>query len=133
MTKNVLLCDDEFPILRAAEFRIKRAGYDVRTASDGEEALELIEAHVPDVLVTDCQMPRLDGWELVRRVRANPATAKLPVLMLTARGFDPDTEEFVEKWNVVELIAKPFSPRRLLQSVSRALGEEPASAAPGTS
>ena len=133
MTKSVLLCDDEFHILRAAEFRIKRAGYDVRTASDGEEALELIEAHVPDVLVTDCQMPRLDGWELVRRVRANPATAELPVLMLTARGFDPDTEEFVEKWNVVELIAKPFSPRRLLQSVSRALGEEPASTPPGAS
>jgi len=69
VTYRVLLCDDEIPILRAAEFKIKKAGHEVRVASDGEEAWGLIREQMPDVLVTDCQMPRLDGLGLVRRLK----------------------------------------------------------------
>ena len=65
MPKRILLCDDEVHILRAAEFKLKRAGYDVQTASDGQEAWEHIQAQPPDILITDCQMPRLDGLGLV--------------------------------------------------------------------
>ena len=65
MPKHVLLCDDDVHILRAAEFKFKRAGYEVRTAGDGQEGCELIEQQLPDLVVTDCQMPRLDGFGLI--------------------------------------------------------------------
>jgi len=124
MGKRVLLCDDEVHILRAAEFKLKRAGYDVQTAGDGQEGWEAIEVQKPDILITDCQMPRLDGFGLVQRVRENPETEDLPVLMLTAKGFELSREELAEKWKVIKVIAKPFSPRALLQSVEEILGEE---------
>ena len=123
MCKRVLLVDDEIHILRAAEFKIKRAGFDVRIAGDGEEAWELIENQKPDLLITDCQMPRLDGFGLVQRVRENPETADLPVLMLTAKGFELSEEDLTGKWNVSRLISKPFSPRELLATVKEILGE----------
>jgi len=123
MPKRVLLCDDEIHILRAAEFKLKRAGYDVETAGDGEEAWELIEAAPPDILVTDYQMPRLDGFGLTRRVREHPSTRDLPVLMLTAKSFELSREELAEKWSVMGVIAKPFSPRALLETVQTILAE----------
>ena len=124
MAKRVLLCDDEIHILRAAEFKLKRAGYDVRIAGNGEEAWEAIQACKPDILITDCQMPRLDGIGLVQRVRQHPDTADLPVLMLTAKGFELSHEDLTEKLNVIAVIAKPFSPRALLQSVDDILAGE---------
>jgi len=129
MTKRVLLCDDEIHILRAAEFKLKRAGYDVRTASDGEEGWEAIQAQKPDILITDCQMPRLGGLGLVQRVREDPNTQDLPVLMLTAKGYELSHEELADKWNVRAVIAKPFSPRELLQSVVAIFQEQDSGAA----
>ena len=127
MPKRVLLCDDEIHILRAAEFKLKRAGYDVRIAGDGEEAWQAVQQQKPDILITDYQMPRLDGFGLVRRLRENPGTEDLPVLMLTAEGFELSHDELAERWNVIAVIAKPFSPRELLQSVNKILEvEEPA-------
>lgn len=121
MAYRVLLCDDEVPILRAAEFKIRKAGHDVRIASDGEEAWSLIQEEMPDILVTDCQMPRLDGLGLVRRLRDCDATRHLPVLMLTAKGLELDAAELARRWNVLELIGKPFSPRGLLDTIARVL------------
>lgn len=134
MTKRLLLCDDEIHILRAAEFKLKRAGYDVQTAGDGQEGWEAIEHRKPDMLITDCQMPRLDGIGLVRRVRSEPQTEDLPVLMLTAKGFELSHEELTEELNIIKIVAKPFSPRELLQLVNEVLGgpetsEQPAGTA----
>jgi len=126
MAKRVLLCDDEIHILRAAEFKLKRGGYDVQIAADGQEAWEAIELQKPDVLITDCQMPRLDGFGLVRRVRENPDTQDLPVLMLTAKGYELSQDELAGKWNVAAVIPKPFSPRELLRWVEKLLVDEPA-------
>ena len=123
MTKHILLCDDEIHILRAAEFKLKRAGYEVRIAGDGQEAWEAIQQQKPDILITDCQMPRMDGLGLVQKVRENPQTADLPIFMLTAKGFELSHDELAAKWNVMAVIAKPFSPRELLQRVDGVLGE----------
>ncbi len=123
MTKHILLCDDEIHILRAAEFKLKKAGYDVRIAGDGQEAWEAIQQQTPDLLVTDCQMPRLDGLGLVARVRTNSATADLPIFMLTAKSYELSSDELAAQWNVMAVIAKPFSPRELLQRVDAVLGE----------
>jgi DNA-binding response OmpR family regulator len=123
MLKRVLLCDDEIHILRAAEFKLKKAGYDVQIAGDGQEAWEAIQRQKPDIVITDCQMPRLDGFALVARLRENPETQNLPVLMLTAKGYEVSHEEMAEKWQIIAVIAKPFSPRELLQKVNSILGE----------
>ena len=129
MPKRVLLCDDEIHILRAAEFKIKRAGYSVRTAGDGEEAWQLVQDQVPDLLITDCQMPRLDGLGLVRRLREDHRTADVPVFMLTAKGYELSHENLAAELGVIDVIAKPFSPRELLKRVDAVLAEEEAEAA----
>ena len=126
MTKRILLCDDEAHILRAAEFKFKRAGYDVLCASDGEEAWQLILTEQPDILVTDCQMPRLNGLQLAERIRNTPETAHLPVIMLSAKGFELATDEIRQQFGIRAILAKPFSPRELHQRVEAELAAAPA-------
>ena len=125
MPKRILLCDDELHILRAAEFKFKRAGYEVICANDGQEGWEQIEQGHPDIVVTDCQMPRLSGLGLAERIRTNPATVDLPVIMLSAKGFEISPQELREKYGIRCLMAKPFSPRELFARVEAVLtGEE---------
>lgn len=121
MTTKVLLCDDEIHILRAAEFKLARAGFDVRCAADGQEAWEEIERERPDLLITDFQMPRVNGLELIERLRARPDTNGLPVIVLSAKGFELSLQELAEKWGVLAVLAKPFSPRELLRLVEQAV------------
>ena len=121
MSYRVLLCDDEVHIIRAAEIKLTRAGYDVECASDGQEGWEAIESQKPDIVVTDCQMPRLDGFGLVKRIRQNPETADLPILMLTAKGFEIQHESAMKDWGIMAVIAKPFSPRQLAKCVEEVL------------
>ncbi len=121
MSRTILLCDDELHILRAAEFKLKRVGFEVICASDGQEAWELIQQNRPDILVTDCQMPRLDGLGLARRLREDPLTADLPIVMLTAKGFELSRGNLEEEWGIAALLAKPFSPRELAKCVEQVL------------
>ena len=126
MAKKVLLCDDEIHILRAAEHKMSRAGYLVRIARDGQEAWEMIQQELPDVLVTDVQMPRMDGFQLSQQIRGNPATKDLPILMLTAKGFELEQQELMEKWGILDIVPKPFSPRELVRQVDRILESQAA-------
>ena len=121
MSKRILLCDDEIHILRAAEFKFKRAGYDVVLANDGEEGWAEIKKQLPDVVVTDCQMPRLNGLGLAERIKNDPATCHLPVIMLTGKGFELSQDEIHKKYGIRGLIGKPFSPRELFQQVEALL------------
>jgi two-component system, OmpR family, alkaline phosphatase synthesis response regulator PhoP len=121
MSHRVLLCDDEIHILRAAEFKLSRAGLDVVCKSNGLEAWEEILRQKPDILITDCQMPRLDGLGLCKRIRENPATRDLPVLMLTAKGYELSHTDMKETYGILAVIAKPFSPRELLDRVNETL------------
>ena len=130
MTKKILLCDDELHILKAAEFKFSRAGYQVTCANNGEEGWASIERECPDVLVTDCQMPRLNGLELAKRVKDHPATNHLPVIMLSAKGFELSPEQLREQYGIIRLLCKPFSPRELFALVESLLdgGAEPCAA-----
>jgi two-component system alkaline phosphatase synthesis response regulator PhoP len=121
MQKRILLCDDELHILRAAEFKFSRAGYQVQCASDGEEAWRLIEQQVPDVLVTDCQMPKLNGLDLALRIKGHPLTSQLPVIMLSAKGFELSATQLRDQYGIVRLLCKPFSPRELFGVVEAIL------------
>lgn len=122
--KHVLLCDDELPIIRAAEIKLSRAGYRVTCCGDGVQALEAIGREKPDLLITDCQMPRMGGLDLIQRLRERPETQDLPIMMLTGKGFELRPDELRERWNVLRVIAKPFSPREVLQLVEIALAAE---------
>ena len=124
MGKRILLCDDEIHILRATEFKLKKAGYEVEIAVDGEEAWEAMQKQIPDLLITDCQMPRLNGLELIGRMRNNPQTANIPVFMLSAKGYELSTDLIYKELRVLRLIAKPFSPRELLQDVNAVLQQD---------
>jgi len=124
MSKRILLCDDELHILRAAEFKFKRAGYDVVCANDGQEGWEQILAQHPDIVVTDCQMPRLNGLQLAERIRSTPETSHLPVIMLSGKGFELSAEELRERFGIRCLMGKPFSPRELFARVEAVLAGE---------
>jgi CheY-like chemotaxis protein len=121
MSKQILLCDDEVHILRAAEFKISRAGYSVRCAADGQQAWELIEELPPDLLVTDCQMPRMDGLQLIEKIRQDARFADLPAVMLTAKGFELADQAIAERFGIAAILSKPFSPRELLHCVEMVL------------
>jgi CheY-like chemotaxis protein len=119
---NILLCDDDIHILRAAEVKLRRAGHRVRTAGDGQEGWEAIEQDRPDLVVTDLQMPRLTGLELAARIRSDERTRDLPVILLTAKGYELARDEVIGRLKLTALLSKPFSPRELAERVALALG-----------
>jgi DNA-binding response OmpR family regulator len=122
MHQRILFCDDELHILRAAEFKFKRAGYEVLSASDGEEGWELVRMHQPQLVITDCQMPRLSGLGLAERMKSHPDTAGIPVIMLSGKGFELSAAGLLQEYGIVALLPKPFSPRDLFQRVEALLG-----------
>ena len=123
MSAKIVVCDDEIHIVRAVQFKLSKAGYDVRCAADGDAAWHTIEQDPPDLLITDFQMPRLNGLELIERVRQRPDTRDLPVIVLSAKGFELSPQELDERWGVLAVIDKPFSPRELLRLVESATAQ----------
>ncbi|MEH1129458.1 GGDEF domain-containing response regulator [Micromonospora sp. CPCC 206061] len=117
----ILVVDDDPDIARFVQVNLRLHNFEVVLAGDGEEALEVIEEHRPDLAVVDLMMPRMDGLELVRRLRANPMTAALPVIMLTAKGMTVDKvvglsvgadDYLVKPFDTLELIARVRSTLR---------------------
>jgi len=121
MPKLVLAVDDEAHVRRLVQINLQRVGYRVETASDGEQALASIQAERPDLVITDVMMPKLDGFELLRRIKADPDTADIPVIMLTARSRDEDIFEG-ERSGAAAYLPKPFSPPTLTSAVAEVLG-----------
>ncbi|MCY2931984.1 MAG: response regulator [Planctomycetota bacterium] len=121
MSRKILVADDEAHILHVVSMKLRNAGYDVVTAVDGEEALELCKSECPDLVITDYQMPYMDGLELCLAMRATEATRNIPAIMLTARGFDISPAD-VEAAGIRAFLAKPFSPREVLRKVEELLG-----------
>ena len=117
---KILVADDETHILHVVTMKLSHAGYEVITAMDGQEALELALAEKPDMIITDYQMPYLTGVELCTRLRENEQTRDIPVLMLTARGFDIAEDEMVAA-GLHDVLGKPFSPREVLRRVQQLL------------
>lgn len=118
--QRILVCDDEPHIVHVVSTKLRNGGYEVVTAADGEEAFETAKKVKPDLVMTDYQMPYLSGLELCAKLRTEPATATIPVIMLTARGFALGAEELKET-NIRKVLPKPFSPREVLASVQEIL------------
>ncbi len=125
MSQRIIVCDDEPHIVRAISLKFARAGFDVHGAADAESCWELMRRHPPALLITDYTMPGLNGAQLVRRIRADEALSDIPVIMLTARGFElaEQTGE-LDELNLAAMVSKPFSPRELVVKVYEILGYE---------
>jgi len=113
---KVLIADDEPNIVTSLEFLMRKCDYDVRVARDGEEALRLAEDFLPDVLLLDVMMPLCDGFEVCRRIRGNPATRGVRILMLTAHGRGAEIERGLAL-GADAYITKPFSNKDLVAKV----------------
>jgi DNA-binding response OmpR family regulator len=117
----VLAADDDEDILELVAFRLERSGYTVLRATDGEEALRLALEAKPDLAVLDVMMPKLDGFELTRRLRAEDATSRMPIILLTARSQDADVQAGFDA-GADDYLRKPFSPQELRARVQAILG-----------
>jgi phosphate regulon transcriptional regulator PhoB len=120
MSSRVLIVEDERDIRDLVVHHLKREGYQVSAASSGEEALRQVEAAPPDLVILDLMMPSMDGLEVCRRLRQDPATASLPIVMLTAKGDEVDRVLGLEI-GADDYIVKPFSPKELLARVRAVL------------
>ena len=109
----MLVADDEADLVDLIGYNLKRHGYEVRTAADGPAALESARRQPPDLIVLDVMMPGLDGTEVCRRLKADPKTAKVPVVMLTARGEETDIVVGLTL-GADDYVTKPFSMKVLL-------------------
>jgi two-component system phosphate regulon response regulator PhoB len=120
--RRILVADDEPHIVGVLALKLRNAGFDVRTAADGEEAWELASKDPPDLVITDLQMPYMTGLDLCARLKRHPATASIPAIMLTARGHALAPAD-LEPTNIRLVLSKPFSPREVLEHVEKILGQ----------
>jgi DNA-binding response OmpR family regulator len=117
----ILAADDDEDLLQLVSFRLGRSGFTVLEAHDGEQALQLALSELPDLGVFDVMMPKMDGFELTRRLRAEEATARMPIILLTARSQDSDVSEGFDA-GADDYLRKPFSPQELARRVQAMLG-----------
>lgn len=121
MERNrILIIDDEPQIVRALELLMQREGFDVRSASDGVEALSAIEDVAPDLILLDLMMPRMDGFELCQKIRSNPAWKNMIIVILTAKGRDIEREKGMAL-GADHYVTKPFSTREVVQLIKSVL------------
>ena len=116
----VLIADDDADILSLVKAVLERSGHEVVAASDGAEALASVRARKPDLVVLDIAMPEVDGLEVLRRLRADPTTSELPVVLLSARAQEADVERGFAI-GASAYLKKPFSPRELSGHVAKLL------------
>ncbi|MCH9807754.1 MAG: response regulator [Alphaproteobacteria bacterium] len=120
MAKSVLIVDDESYIVTSLSFVMKNAGFETGSAGDGEEALEKVAAMVPDLVILDVMMPKKDGFEVCKEIRANPEWKSVRIMMLTAKGRDSEREKGLAL-GADEYLTKPFSTRDILARVQEML------------
>ena len=114
--KTVLVVDDDSDMRFMLKLLLERGGYQVNEAGDGVAALHSMKAMMPDLVLTDLRMPIMDGADLIQRLRSDVATARLPIILITAYAVLPVTSELAD-----ETIPKPFAPERVVETVTRLL------------
>lgn len=123
MSLKILVADDEPNIVISLEYLLKREGYTVVIARDGQEAIDAIARELPDLVLLDVMMPKKTGFEVCQEVRANEALQSTKILMLTAKGRDTDVTKGLGL-GADAYMTKPFSTRELVQKVAQMLGRE---------
>ncbi len=122
--RKVLVVDDEADVLLLCRVNLEFEGYEVVEAGDGEEAMQKVRQYDPDVILLDVMMPKMDGWQVLAALKADPETADIPVVMLTAKVQDQDQ---IRGWSggAADYITKPFSPLALSQVLENVLSNDP--------
>ncbi|MFV8835267.1 response regulator [Aquisalimonas sp.] len=122
MPKRILIVDDEPNIVLSLEFLMKKNGYDVETATDGEQALTAVDRQRPDLVLLDVMMPRKDGYQVCQTLRENADYANMRIVMLTAKGRDVEREKGLSL-GADDYITKPFSTQDVVDKVGELLGD----------
>ncbi len=125
MSRSVLIVDDEPSIVLPLEFIMRNAGFDVRVARDGDEALRAIEVSPPDLVLLDVMIPNRDGYDVCQAIRANPIWADIRIVMLTAKGREIERVKGLAL-GADDYITKPFSTREVIERVKHFVETEPA-------
>jgi CheY-like chemotaxis protein len=118
---TILVVDDEPDIVRVVVRILESQGHSVRTAADGFEALEKVAAEPPDAIILDVNLPRMDGFEVCRKLKGDQATRAIPVVMMTAAYVSVDDASRAEQMGADEYIVKPFLREVLIHNVERLL------------
>jgi DNA-binding response OmpR family regulator len=121
MAKRVLIADDEPNIVASLEFLMEQAGYEVKVAANGQEALELAASFRPDLVLLDVMMPGKNGYEVCQSLKSDPATRAVKVIMLSAKGRDIEVAKGLEP-GADAYVTKPFSTRDLVAQIRDMLG-----------
>ncbi len=121
LVKKILVVDDEPNIVRSLAYILKKEGYDVSTAKDGEQAMDMVRDSKPHLMILDVVMPRKSGYDVCEEVKSDPDLRDIHVMMLTAKGQVGDREIGLSK-GADEYLTKPFSPRLILNKVKELLG-----------
>ncbi len=116
--KHVLIAEDEPHIVESLSFILSREGFDVTSAADGEAAFQSLSENCPDLMILDVMLPKMNGFDVLRQVRAHPRLHALPVIMLTAKGQAQDRRT-AESIGADAFITKPFSNKDVVESVRR--------------
>jgi len=120
---RILIVDDEPNIVLALELLMKREGYEIRTVGDGERAVEAAETFRPDLILLDVMMPRMDGFEVCQRIRADASLKDISIVMLTAKGREVEKEKGLALGADL-YITKPFSTREVVHKVKEMLASK---------
>jgi two-component system alkaline phosphatase synthesis response regulator PhoP len=115
--KKVLIVDDEIHIVHVVAIKLRNNDYEVISADNGEEAFNLACSEIPDIIVTDYQMPVMTGLQLVEKIRRCDRTKDIPVIMLTARSFAIEQQQ-KQQLQISHCLSKPFSPKELLENIN---------------
>ncbi len=116
----IFVVDDDPDVRELVEYKLVQQGHDVRSAADGQEALRLVPEAMPALLLLDVMMPGLSGFDVLVRLRAEPATRSLPIIMLTAKAQPADVERGIAL-GANDYMTKPFSPRELVNRIEAQL------------
>ena len=116
MTAHILIVEDEAALSTLLTYNLEKEGFSVRVAGDGEQAIDALAEEQPDLVLLDWMLPHLSGIEICRRIRRDPATSGLPVIMLTARGEETDRVRGLDT-GADDYVTKPFSPAELVARV----------------
>ena len=120
---RILVVEDEKQISDMIAFKLRNSGHQVIQAHDGEQALDLAKGHLPDLVMLDVMMPGIGGFEVLRRLKIDPALRAVPVIMVTAKGHERDVLSGLQG-GAVDYVVKPFSLKELAARVELALGKE---------
>lgn len=123
MAHKILIADDEPNIVVSLEYLMKREGFDVRVAANGDEALAQLAEFAPDLLLLDVMLPRRNGFEVCQQLRSDPRWKDLKVVMLTAKGREIEMQKGLALGADV-YITKPFSTKELVARVKQLLGDK---------